>query len=166
MRAGLAAVLLLAGCSSAAPLPPHAEAPRFDPIDFFDGRSAGTGTLDMILKSPVPIRVESVGRRINGDGLVLDQRIREGARPPRLRRWVLRPAGANRWTGSLTDAEGPVTATVDGNSLRIDYVMKNGLEVEQLLRLRRDGRSAANRMTIRKWGIPVASVEEHIRTLD
>ena len=165
MRIGIAAALLLAGCSSDAPLPPQADTPRFDPIAFFDGRSVGTGTLDVILKSAVPIRVESTGRR-QKDGLILDQRIREGSKPPRSRRWVLRPAGANRWTGSLTDAEGPVTATANGNSLRIDYVMRNGLEVDQLLRLRGGGRSAANRMTIRKWGVPVASVNETIRTLD
>jgi hypothetical protein len=44
--------------------------------------------------------------------------------------------------------------------------MKDGVEVEQQLRLQPDGRTLLNHLTARKWGMPVAWLEETIRKLD
>ena len=65
-------------------------AASLDPIAFFTGRTRGAGELDTLLSSPVKLTVESIGRR-QGDTLVLDQTIREGSKPPRVRRWIMKP---------------------------------------------------------------------------
>lgn len=161
----VAACLALSACGPTAPPPPTAE-PVLDPAAFFTGRTQGNGTLDTLLGGSETVRVESVGTRARGGRLILDQRIREGDKPPRERRWVLRQAGPNRWTGMLTDATGPVTIVADGNSAVIRYPMKDGVEVEQQLRLQPDGRTLLNHLTARKWDMPVAWLEETIRKLD
>ena len=52
----------------------------------------------------------------------------------------MQPSGANHFTGSLTDAAGPVDVVVAGNTATIRYVMKDGnLQVEQQLTLQPNG---------------------------
>ena len=97
--------LALAGCSAAAPAAP----PTFDPLAFFTGTSRGEGTLKVMTKPSVPIRVESEGRPDGKGGIILDQTIREGSKPARQRRWVLRPTSPTTMTGTITDNPGPVT---------------------------------------------------------
>ncbi|MDQ3078384.1 MAG: DUF3833 domain-containing protein, partial [Pseudomonadota bacterium] len=144
--------LALAGCDVAAP----AASPTFDPLAFFTGSSRGEGTLKILAKPSVTIRVESQGRPDGKGGLILDQTIREGAKPARQRRWVLRPTSATTVTGTITDNPGPVSGRLDGNRLLLSYMMKGGLKVEQVMTTQPGGRSLTNRMTIRKFGMPVA----------
>jgi hypothetical protein len=161
-----AALLALAGCAGPAPLPPRAPQPILDPAAFFAGRTHGAGSLDKLVGGTERIRVESVGTRAERGRLILDQRIWTGDQPPRDRRWVLRQAGPNRWTGTLSDATGPVSITAAGNSAVIRYAMEGGVEVEQQLRLQPDRRTLLNQLTARKWGMPVAWLDETIRKLD
>jgi hypothetical protein len=44
--------------------------------------------------------------------------------------------------------------------------MKGGLKAEQVLTMQADGRSITNRMTVRKFGLPVAHVDEIITKLN
>jgi hypothetical protein len=162
--AAAAAVLALTACGSSTALP-AAPASTFDPIAFFTGRAHGEGQLDTLFASPVPIIVESSGR-LQGGTLILDQAIRQGDRPARVRRWTMRRAGPNRYDGSLTDAVGPVQVTTEGPRALIRYTMKNGFHVEQELALQRDGKTVLNRLKVRKLGIRVATVDETIRKLD
>lgn len=162
----LAAMLVTSACSGPQPLPADPSRTLY-PVAFFTGRSHGEGRLDKRIGEDVDITVDSVGRPRKDGGLLLTQRIGEGDKPPRARRWLLRPtARANVYTGALTDAAGPVRVTVAGPRALIRYRMKNGLEVEQQLALQRDGRTLLNRMKIRKWGIRVATLDETIRKLD
>ena len=69
-------------------------------------------------------------------------------------------------SGTITDNPGPVRGRLDGNRMLLKYTMKNGLKTDQVLTLRPDGRSLDNRMTIRKFGITVAHVNEVITKLD
>ena len=154
--------LLLAGCHAAAPAAP----PRFDPLAFFTGASRGEGTLKVMTKPSVTIRVESEGRPDGKGGIILDQTIREGTKPARQRRWVLRPTSPTTMTGSITDNPGPVRGRMDGNRLLLNYTMKGGMKAEQVLTLQPGGRSLINRMTVRKFGIPVAHVREVITKVD
>ena len=161
------AALTLSACGGPSDLPPPKPEPTLDAAEYFTGRSQGTATLHTITGDETPVRVQSFGRRDERGRLILDQRIREGDKDPRTRRWVLRQVAPNRWTGTLTpDAAGPVTVTNHGNAGTIRYTMKNGMAVEQQLRLQPDERTLRNLLTVDKWGVPVAWLEETIRKSD
>jgi len=154
--------LALAGCGVAAPAAP----PTFDPLAFFTGPSRGEGTLKVMTRPSVTIRVESNGRPDGKGGVILDQTIREGSKPARQRRWVMRPTSPTTLTGTITDNPGPVNGRLDGNRLLLNYKMKGGLKAEQVLTIQPGGRSMTNRMTVHKFGIPVAHVNEVITKSD
>ncbi len=159
-----AAFAALCGCSSNAPLP-AASGESFDPVAFFAGRTHGEATLDTVIESPVGVTVDSIGRK-QGNGLVLDQAIRQDDQPARVRRWTMRPVAANRFSGTLTDATGPVHGTTAGPRAYIRYTMKNGMEVEQQLALQSDRRTVLNRLEVKTFGVRVATLTETIRKLD
>ena len=159
------AVLCLAGCGQPPDLPADAQA-VLNPISFFAGRSHGEATLHKLLSSDARVQVDSLGRSDRHGGLILDQTIREGAKAARQRRWVMRPVAPNRFTGTLTDATGPVEVTIAGPRANIRYRMKNGLDVEQQLALQRGGRSVLNILVVRKVGLRVATLNETIRKRD
>lgn len=181
LSAGLAAAALLAGCVSPPPLAspalPLAEAPVFDPFTFFLGVSEGTGTLAKAMADDVPVRVTSHGRieiearreaawaappaRV----LVLDQTVHEGDKRPRGRQWRLTEVAPGRYSGTLSDAIGPVEAQAEGNRLAITFTIKGGFAVRQELTLAPDGQSAANVMQVSKLGMTVAVLSEDIRKL-
>jgi hypothetical protein len=157
---------LAAGCAGAPQLPnANLRAPAFPAIGFFQGRTQGEGQLRTVLKAPMSVTVQSIGR-VAGDGsLILTQRIQEGAKRERTREWRMREIAPGRYSGALTDASGPVSGEASGNRLRFSYRMKGGLDVEQWLTLAPDGRSADNVLVVRKFGITVATLRERIRKL-
>lgn len=158
MKPGLALVAIaLPGAAFAAP--------RLDMTDFFTGRTHAENVLKIVLKRPEKLVVDSVGRK-EGETFVLIDRVREGDRPVRTRRWVMKPAGPNRYTGTLSDATGPVDVRVNGNRATIQYVMKGGLKVRQEMELQADGRTLTNRVQVKKFGLKFASVEGRIRKVD
>ena len=140
-------------------------APTLDMTDFFTGRTHAENVLKVVMKRPEKLIVDSVGKK-EGDSFVLMERVREGDKPVRTRKWVMKPAGPNRYTGTLTDASGPVEIRVNGNRATIQYVMKGGLKVRQEMELQGDGRTLTNRVQVRKFGLKFASVEGKIRKLD
>lgn len=159
------APLALVAASLVLPLgagPAQPAAPAFDPITFFEGRTRGSGTLSIILRQPRSITVQGEGRVRRDGALILRQRVEQDGRPPRTRRWELRRTGPTTFAGTLTDATGPVQAETRGTGLRITYPSKSG-RVEQWLTLAPDGRSARNRLTVRRLGLVVAKVDETIR---
>ena len=164
MRSLLAAAALsLASCASVRL--PADEGATFDPIAFFTGESRGEGELKIVFSGPRRISVRSTGRQDGRGGLVLDQRIREEGRPERTRRWTMRPVGRGHYSGTLTDASGPVSILVEGPRATITYPMAGGMAVSQQLALQKDGRTLLNHMTVTKYGVRVARVRETIRKL-
>lgn len=165
MRAlAAAAAFALCGCGASDPLP-AASGASFEPATFFTGRTRGEATLDTLIASPVAVTVDSVGRK-QGNTLVLDQAIRQGDQPARVRRWTMRPVAPDRFSGALTDATGPVQGTTAGPRAYIRYTMKNGMQVEQQLALQSDGMTVLNRLEVRALGVRVATLTETIRKLD
>lgn len=152
----LLAMVLVAGCS-AEKQPAGAS---FDPIAFFTGESRGDATLRTLVGSS-HVAIASQGRATPDGGVILDQRIREGDKPARNRRWVLHPAGSNRWTGTLTDAEGPVTVVRMPVQVQISYETPSGQEFEQSLVQLPDGK-VDNLLTVHKWGFRLATLHEVI----
>lgn len=159
----VALAFTLMGCASNEQLP--AEAGALDPIAFFLGRTHGDAQLHKIFSKTVRVEVDGVGRRQN-DTLVLDQTTQEGKDPPKQRRWVMQKIGPNRYTGTLTDAVGPVDIRVAGPRAFIRYKIKGGLTVRQQLALQRNQRTILNKLDVTKFGIRVASLQETIRKLD
>lgn len=141
------------------------EPPRFDAIAFFSGRTEGTGRIKIVLRRADPIRVEGRGR-MDGDTLVLDQAVTVGSKPPKPRRWRIRRVAPGRYTGTLTDAKGVVTGEATGDRLHLSFTTTGGFRVDQWLVLAPDGRSAQNRLTARRFGFTVATLDETIRKLD
>ena len=161
----LAAPLLAVSFLSTAPVP-AAAAPPFPVVPFFEGRTEGQGTLKIALSGAKPIRVQSRGRTEPDGTLVLVQNVEEAGKPARTRTWRIRETAPGQYTGTLSDATGPVQARATGNLLRISYRMKGGFDVSQVLTLQTGGRSARNVMTVRKFGLPIGKLEETIRKLD
>lgn len=153
--------LTLSACATPSDLP--AGTARLDPIAFFAGETHGTATLDPIVGKSTPVRVDSRGSRTDANGLSLIQRISEGTKPPRIRTWVMQPAGPGRFTGSLTDAKGPVDITIAGPRATIHYVTPAGMKIRQQLALQPDGRTILNRLEAFKYGIRLATLHETIR---
>lgn len=143
-----------------------APAPTFDAIRFFTGATEGTARMKVALGRTHAVRVRGHGR-VEPDGtLILDQIVAREGRPETRRSWRIREDSPGHYTGTLTDAIGPITGETTGNRLRLSYRARHGVAIEQWLTLAGDGRSAANRLTARKLGITVATLEETIRQID
>ena len=75
-----------------------------------------TMCIKVVLKKPVPLIVDSVGGKGDRGDFVLIDTVHEGDKPVRQRKWIMHPAGPDRFTGTLTDAVGPVDVQIDGDS--------------------------------------------------
>lgn len=136
------------------------------PERFFLGRTEGQGTAHVILSGRHNVRHRGHGRMGPDGALLLEQVVEEQGKPPRRRQWRLVRSGANRFTGTISDARGAVTGEVRGNVLHIRYRSIEGPSVEQWITVHASGRAASNRMTFRRFGVQVATVEETIRRVD
>jgi hypothetical protein len=135
---------------------------RFRPEAFFVGRTHGEGCLKVMLSGCRKVTVAGNGHLAPGGELIIDQDVTEGTKPSKHRQWRLRANGAAAYVGTLSEADGPTTAVVEGNTLHVRFPMKGGLRAEQRLTLAPDGATVANHMAIRKFGIVVATLEETI----
>lgn len=161
VAAAVAALALAFGSAPAA-----AADSRLDLTDFFSGRTHAEGDLRVAFRKPVKHIVDSVGRKGSNGEFILVDKIREGNDPVRERRWVMRPSGSNGFTGTMTDAVGPVQVTVSGSKASIRYKMKGGISIDQQLTLQSGGRTLANHVTGRRLGVRVARLVGTIRKLD
>jgi hypothetical protein len=150
----------LASCLPATNLPSHASEPPLDPVAFFAGPTEGSGSLTTITGAHQQLAVKSVGTPLPGGGLSLAQQISLSGEPERDRTWVIRPLGGSQFTGTLTEAVGPVRADVTGNSMTVRYDTRD-YAVRQRLVLGADGK-LHNRLDIHKWGLNVARLSETI----
>jgi hypothetical protein len=123
-------------------------APAFDPVAFFTGSTEGQGQLKKMFSSAH--RIVTHGRGVvRADGmLVLDHRVEEQGEAVRLRQWQLRQTSPGHFSGSVSDASGPVSGVLAGNRLSIQYTMRGGMRVDQVLTIAAGGQSANNVMKI------------------
>ena len=143
---------------------PASAAGQRDPLGFFEGRTESVSTVKILLKKAYTSRALGTGK-INADGsLVLVQRV-EGEGPTKTRRWHIRRVGPGRFTGTMTEATGPVSIEEIDGRYRFRFKMKGGLSVEQWLTPSADGRSASNRVTVKKFGIRVGNSSGTIRKI-
>ncbi|MEO7815259.1 MAG: DUF3833 family protein [Sphingomicrobium sp.] len=159
------AIVTLGACSAAAQPEPKPGGPAFDPVEFFRGRTHGDGQLRVMMQRPKTMRVDSIGRDDPNGDLVLQQIVNEPGKPPRTRFWHLRKTGPDRYTGTLTDAAGPVRIDTVGGKIRIRYKGKDHLDFEQWL-TPVGPRRIDNRMKVKRFGIIVAHLDEVITKVD
>ena len=158
----IAAALLLAAAPSAAPDPP-----RLDMTTFFAGKSHADNVIKIAFHGPHKLIVDSVGGRNKEGEFVLVDTVREEGKPVRTRTWVMHPVGDGRFTGFLSDATGPVDVVVVGETATIRYTMKDGnLKIIQRVEAQGDGKTLANHVVAKKFGLTFAHVDGTIRKLD
>lgn len=143
-----------------------ASAPAAEPIkpmQFFEGRTEGSGIVRVFLKKSY--RTRSVGTgRIQPDGsLLLVQRVHDEGKPAHERRWKVRQVAPRRFVGTMSEAMGPVSIDQVGGRYRFRFKMKGNLSVEQWLAPQPGGKIANNSMTVRKFGVRVGNGEGTIR---
>ncbi len=132
---------------------------------FFTGRTHADNLLSIAFHRTVPLIVDSVGHREGGEFVLVDT-VHEGDKPVRIRKWVTHEVSPGHYSGTLTDATGPVDIVISGHVAIIRYVMKGGLAIEQIMELQAGGKTLANHVVARKFGIRFAKVEGTIRKLD
>lgn len=160
----LVPLVTVSGCVSASD---HARlesaGPALSPETFFAGRTEGRGVLVSVFAHPRRVTVHGVGRVAPDGTITLAQSVELEGKAPTQRLWVLRPAGAGRFVGTLTGARGPVVAQVRGNRMHLRFAMNHGLVARQWIYLQPGGRTALNRMSVTKFGMRVAALEETVR---
>ena len=142
-------------------------APIFSVERFFTGSTEGRGIIKTAVSKGKNAQVHGTGR-LEADGtLVLDQRVEQMGAKEQHRQWRFNKVGAGRYSGTLTDAIGPVIGETDGNCLHLHYKLKqHGFDTEQWLYLQQDQRIVLNRMIVRKLGVTVATLDETIRHVE
>ena len=164
--AAAAALLLPATLLPTVLLPsPAAAKPAHSPMQFFEGRTEGVGTIRIMLGKPYKTR--SIGHgRFEPDGtMVFVQRVVDDGKPPRERRWKIRQIAPHRFSGTMTEALGPVAIEEIAGRFRFRFRMKGNLSVEQWLIPLAGGTTARNTATIRKFGVKVGTSDGMLRKL-
>lgn len=164
---GLAPPLLYVGARVAShvilppvAVPSPATSTPFEPLEFFEGTTSGSGTLHRLDSKDFDLSVQSNGKRLPDGGLELTQTIALEGEPERTRTWVLKADGDNRYTGTLTGATGEVSAITGGRRMVITYDT-DGKTIRQTL-TQVDEHKLLNRLDVYKWGLNVARVDETI----
>jgi hypothetical protein len=156
-----AAALLLLGATAATD-----PAPKLDMTGFFTGKTHADNIIRIALHGPHKLTVDSIGGRNKEGEFILIDTVQEEGKPTRKRVWAMHPAGPDHFTGTLSDAVGPVDVAVSGNSATISYVMKDGhLKITQQLQLQPNG-TLANHVMAKKFGLKFAEVDGTIRKVD
>ena len=142
---------------------PAIAGPAGSPMQFFEGRTEGTGTIRILLGKSFVTRSVGHGRFEPDGSLLFVQRVVDNGRPARERRWKIRQTGPRHFTGTMTEAIGPVTIEEVAGRFRFRFRMKGNLSVEQWLIPLAGGTEARNTLTIRKFGVKVATSEGMLR---
>lgn len=157
----LLAALALLIAAAAAP----AAAADLDFVAFFLGRTQGENEVKIAFRKPVRQVTESIGKKAANGDLVLHDTIKEDGKPTKTRRWVMRSAGPDRFTGTMTEAVTPVRVTIDGKTATLRYKVKGGISVEQTLTMR-DAKTVLNHVAAKKLGVRLGRLDGTIRKVD
>ena len=136
-----------------------------DPMRFFEGRTESLSTIKVIARKPYRSRTTGRGE-IGPDGVLsLIQRVHEDGKAAYDRHWRIRQVGPGRFSGTMSEARGPVSAEQFGDRYRFRFKLKSNVAIEQWLTPLPGGKSALSKVTIRKFGMTVGRSEGTIRKL-
>jgi hypothetical protein len=144
---------------------PAAAKPAYSPMQFFEGRTEGIGTIRIMLGKPYKTRSIGHGHFERDGMMVFVQKVVDDGKPPRERRWKIRQIAPHRFSGTMNEALGPVTIEEIAGRFRFRFRMKGNLSVEQWLIPLAGGTTARNTATIRKFGVKVGTSDGMLRKL-
>ena len=145
-------------------LPASAAAERIEtPLRFFEGRTEMASVVKVALKRPYRSVTIGSGRILSDGSLVLVQSVREEGKSPRTRYWKIQQTSNGHYVGTMSDAVGPIDVQEIEGNYRFRFKMKGNLAVEQWLNPLPGGRSARSTVTVRKFGMRVATSSGTIR---
>jgi hypothetical protein len=158
------ALLILVLCISVVSVSSQAKegSLEFTPQNGFSGHSEGNGKLKLFFGKQRPFHVESHGYDQADGTFRLDQTVTFEGQKSQQRTWLLKTAGQNHYTGTLSDAAGRVTGQTNGSLLRLKYRVNGPLIMHQTLKLMPDGKTIDNVGKITLLGIPVGHLHETI----
>ena len=136
-----------------------------NPLRFFEGRTEMISLVKLMTKRPYRSRTTGQGRIASDGTLHLVQRVEDQGKRAYDRRWRIRQVGPNRFSGTMSEAKGPVTAQQIGGRYRFRFKMRGSISIEQWLTPIPGGRAARSTVTIRKLGMTVGHSEGMIRKL-
>jgi len=137
-----------------------------DPLRFFSGRTETQGLVKVLFKKPYRSRSLGLGR-IEADGsLTLIQHVQDDGKQTHERRWRVRRVGPGHYTGTMSEASGPVDIQQVGDRYVFRFKMKGNLNAEQWLSPTPDASVARTSTKVRKFGVVVATTEGTVRKLD
>ena len=125
------------------------------PLKFFEGRTVGQSIVKITMRKAYPSRTSGNGQITSDGSLYLVQQVEEDGKKPFQRVWRMHQVAPGRFTGTMSDAVGPVTVEEVGNRYRFRFRMKGSVNVEQWLTPLPDGMSAKSEVTVRKFGMVV-----------
>jgi hypothetical protein len=148
----------------AAPLESASVQPA-NPLLFFQGRTETDSTVKVIFHKPYHTRSFGEGR-IEPDGsLLLVQRVQDDGKPATQRWWRVRETAPDHYTGTMSEAIGPVVIDRVGERYRFRFKMKGNLSGEQVLTPLPDGRSALSNVRVKSMGVTVATTDGIVRKI-
>ena len=147
-------------------LPAWAQQVLFTPQNGLSGPSHGDGSLRLFLGHPRAYHVQSRGQSESDGSFTLKQTIVFDGKETQTRRWDIQQATPLHYTGTLSDAAGPVSGHTSGRRLLLKYRIKGPLVMHQTLELMLDGKTIDNVGRITLLGVPVGSLHEIIRRED
>jgi hypothetical protein len=155
---------------AAAPLLLAASAPspverRLDPLLFFVGSTESVGRVNVIFQKEYGTHSTGEGRIESDGSLLLIQQVFDDGKSPHERRWHIRQVGPGRYTGTMSEAVGPVMIDKVGERYRFRFAMDGRLSVEQMMASLPGGRLASSSAKIRKFGFVVATTDGIVRRL-
>lgn len=136
-----------------------------EPLRFFEGKTVTQTKVSILFRAPFSSRSLGQGK-INPDGsLSFIQMVEEDSRSPFQRSWHIKQVAPGKFSGTMSDAIGPVVVDELGGRYRFRFAMKDSVKIEQWLDPADDGMSATIRTTIRKHGIVVGHSTGAIRRI-
>ena len=126
-------------------------------LQFFSGKTEMVSTIKIIMKKPFRSRALGNGRILPDGTLSLAQQVFDEGEPTKQRNWKIRQITSGHYAGTMTEAVGPVTVEEVDGKYRFNYKMKGHLAVEQWMTPLPGGNAAKSTVTVRKFGMKVAS---------
>ena len=137
----------------------------FQPLRFFEGRTELLSLVKVTMKKPYSSKTLGRGQILSDGSLSLIQQVHDQGKPTRHRRWLIREISPGRFTGTMSDAVGPVQIQQIGGKFLFRFRMKGKLAIEQVITPLPGGKSARSKLTVRKLGVRIATSEGTIRRL-